>query len=325
MFFLVFFSSCTTLFFGADPEKKLGESYDYLTETIDERYSLFEVKDGKWEAAKKEYRALLKDSMTNEELLNVMGDLVGTLKDGHTNVYGGFNYSRYWDWYLDYPTNFDYEIIERNYLKRDHWRTGPFLHSVIDSVAYVYYGSFSPSISGKALKHLMDRIRPMKGVIFDIRNNGGGKLNNVKKLASVFADTTRVIHDFYFKTEDGFTEKIPYKIKATKKPFKKPVIILTNRKSYSAATFFPSGMTVFPHVKIMGDDTGGGGGIPYFFELPNGWKFRASTTKTIDSKGRNIEPGIPPDIEVHMNPEDRAKGKDSIIEAALELILKGEN
>ncbi len=318
-------SSCARLFFGKDAGKTIGESYDYLTETIDERYSLFDVKDVKWEDAKKEYRALLTDSMTNEDLLNVMGHLVGNLKDGHTNVYGGFNYSRYWDWYLDYPTNFDFEVIERNYLKKNHWRTGPFLHTIIDSVAYVYYGSFSPPISGKNLKHLMDRVRPMKGVIFDIRNNGGGKLNNVKKIASVFADSTRVIHDFYFKTKDGFSEKIPYKIKAQKKRFTKPVIVLTNRKSYSAATFFPSGMAAFPHIKVMGDHTGGGGGIPYFFELPNGWTFRASTTRTIDTKGRNIEPGIPPDIEVHIKPEDRAKGIDSIIEAALDLIRNTKN
>ena len=218
-----------------------------------------------------------------------------------------------------------FETIERNYLGRKHWRTGPFLHTVIDSVGYIYYGSFSPSISGKHLKTVFDRMSNCKAVIFDIRNNGGGKLNNVKRLASQFADSTRRVHNFYFKTGPGkedFTKPIGYTVKPAKNAFTKPVVVLINRKSYSAATFFPSAMRAFPHVTIMGDHSGGGGGIPYHFELPNGWGFRISTTRTISALGENIEPGILPDIRVHMNDEDLKKGKDTMIEKALNFLKK---
>lgn len=319
-------SSCTTLFFGQDPSGKNLETYEYLTSAIDERYALFDIKEVDWELAKSEYRNLMSDSLTDQELLKVMGHLIGNLEDGHTNIYGQFDYSRYWDWYLDYPSNFDFELIERHYLNKNYWRTGPFFHTEIDSIAYVYYGSFSPLISGKQLNYLLDKIAPMKGVVFDIRNNGGGKLLNVKILMSAFADTTRVTHDFYFKTgagKDDFTEKVNYTIKPHKKAFnKKPVVVLTNRKSYSGATFFPAGMRVFPHVTIMGDHTGGGGGVPYHFELPNGWIFRLSATRTIDSRGKNIEPGILPDVEAFLDEKAADKGVDTVIEKAIVFIKK---
>ncbi len=322
----VFLTSCASVFFGSDESGSNFESYDYLTKTIDARYSLFDIKDVDWELAKDEYRALINDSLSDQDFLKVMGHLIGNLEDGHTNIYGVFDYTRYWDWYLNYPSNYDPELIERHYLNKNYWRTGPFSHTIIDSIAYIYYGSFSTPISGKHLNFLLDRIAPMKGVVFDIRNNGGGKLSNVKRLLSAFADTTRVSHDFYFKNgpgKDDFSEPIKYKIKPHKKAFnKKPVVVLTNRKSYSAATFFPSGMQVFPHVTLMGDHSGGGGGVPYHFELPNGWIFRLSATRTIDSKGQNIEPGITPEIEAFLDEKAARKGVDTVIEKAIVFIKK---
>lgn len=312
---------------GADPIDTPEGNYDYLCEIIDTRYSLFDLKKNDWETSKKEYRKLLRDSMTDEELLDVFDRLVGSLDDGHSNVYGGFNYTRNWDWYLDYPANFDETVMTRNYLGKKHWRSGAFQHTIIDSIGYIYYGSFSQPISGKHMKAVFDRMKDCKGIIFDIRHNGGGKLNNVKKLAAQFADKERKLHNFYFKTGPGaeeFTDSIGYSVKPAKNAFTKPTVILINRHSYSAGTFFPSAVREFPHVTIMGDHSGGGGGIPFHFELPNGWGFRISTTRTVDRTGYNIEPGIEPDIAVSLEEEELRKGKDSMIEAALEFIKEGK-
>ena len=329
-FFLIctLLTSCSALFFGTETTADPHKNYDYLCEIIDTRYSLFNIKKNDWESSKKEYRKLLRDSMNDEELLEVFDELVGSLEDGHSNVYTSFNYTRHWDWYLDFPVNFNFEIIERNYLGRKHWRTGPFLHTILeDSIGYVYYGSFSPSISGKQLKAVFGRMNKCKAVIFDIRNNGGGKLSNVKRIARQFADSTRSVHSFYFKNGPGkedFSKAIGYTVKPAKNAFTKPVVILMNRKSYSAATFFPAAMRAFPHVTIMGDQSGGGGGIPYHFELPNGWSFRISTTRTISALGENIEPGILPDIRVHLSEEDLKNGKDTMIERAMAFLNQKE-
>jgi hypothetical protein len=317
---LLFLASCSRLFFGPDVKGTPTECFDYLEYEVGRRYSLFETKGLEWDSILATYRPMIHDTMSGEELLDVLGALVGELQDGHVNIYTDWNYSRNWDWYLDYPSNYDSELIERHYLGKKHWRTGPFWHTVIDSVAYVYYGSFSRPISGKTLNALMEKVKDCKGLVFDIRNNGGGKLSNVKSIASRFADTTRAPLQFYFKSgseQDQFAGPFDYIVKpVTKNAFVKPVVILTNRKSYSAATFFPALMSAYPHVTIMGDTSGGGGGIPYHLELPNGWNFRLSTTITKDASGRNIELGIPPDINVSLDEEKAAKGIDTVIEAA---------
>ncbi|MDD3011375.1 MAG: S41 family peptidase, partial [Bacteroidales bacterium] len=95
------------------------------------------------------------------------------------------------------------------------------------------------------------------------------------------------------------------------------VVVLTNRSCYSATNDFVARMKVLDHVTIMGDKTGGGGGLPIYNELPNGWKYRFSATQTYDAEGVNIEGGIAPDIWVSLNPEDEANGVDSMIEAAV--------
>jgi len=322
--------SCADIFMGPDIRNTPRTNFDYLCKTIEERYSLFEIKNIDWDSVKTKYSGKIDNDMTRDELFEVLGSMLGELEDGHVNIDTDWDYARNWDWYLDYPANFNFNILERNYLGRKHWRPGPFLAAILpDSIGYVYYASFAPPIKAGELNALFDYLKNCKAVIFDIRSNGGGKLDNVRKIAERFADTTRLGAKFYYKSGKGkndFDGPFDYDIKPSKGTrFTKDVVILTNRKSYSASTFFPAIMSAFPHVKLMGDKTGGGGGIPYYFELPNGWPFRFSTTYTIDSKGRNIELGIEPDIQVEMLPEDEAKGVDTMIEKARAFLLEKMN
>jgi hypothetical protein len=323
---LVLTTACTRLFFGIDLHGTPRETYDDLCLNIEQRYSLFEQKKIDWPAVKARYASQLRDSMDKEELFAVLGGLLGELQDGHVNIYTDWDVARNWDWYLDYPANFNFNIVERNYLGKHHRRSGPFLVSKLDSIGYVYYSSFSTPLREKSLENVLDYLADCRGIVLDIRSNGGGKLDNTRLIASHFADTTRTALQFHFKSGPGagdFDGPFPYEIKPSKKSrYLKPVVILTNRKSYSAATFFPAIMAAFPQVTIMGDTTGGGGGIPWQFELANGWTYRFSTSNTIDSKGRNIEFGIPPDVVVQLDPADECCGVDTMIERAFEFLRK---
>lgn len=79
-------------------------------------------------------------------------------------------------------------------------------------------------------------------------------------------------------------------------------------------------MKGLPLVTIMGDITGGGGGLPMSSELPNGWGVRYSSTQTLDFDGNHIEHGIAPDYFVSLKPEDVARGEDTLIESAIRYI-----
>ena len=77
-------------------------------------------------------------------------------------------------------------------------------------------------------------------------------------------------------------------------------------------------MKQLPNVKIVGDKTGGGSGMPFTSEIPIGWSIRFSASPIYDPNMNQLEFGIDPDIKVDMTSEDMNKGKDSIIEAALQ-------
>ena len=80
-------------------------------------------------------------------------------------------------------------------------------------------------------------------------------------------------------------------------------------------------MRLLPQVTVMGDRTGGGSGLPFSSELPNGWSVRFSACPVLDVNKQHTEFGIDPDIAVAITGEDIMKGRDTIIEAAIGLLL----
>ena len=91
------------------------ENFEALWKILDENYCFFEYKDIDWNEIHDRYKTQISDTMNQYVLFDVLGDMLNELKDGHTNLISTFNMSRYWDWYLDYPDNFDSDIQE-NYL-----------------------------------------------------------------------------------------------------------------------------------------------------------------------------------------------------------------
>lgn len=79
-------------------------------------------------------------------------------------------------------------------------------------------------------------------------------------------------------------------------------------------------MKQLPHVTILGDKTGGGSGLPFSSELPNGWSIRFSASPMFDPEMNQLEFGIAPDRKVDMISEDMRKGKDTMIELACDLL-----
>ena len=94
--------------------------------------------------------------------------------------------------------------------------------------------------------------------------------------------------------------------------------MLTNRGVFSAANEFVKYMKCFPKVTIVGDRTGGGAGLPFSAELPNGWGVRFSACPMYDRDRQCTEFGIDPDYFVSQSDADFLRGRDSLIEWARE-------
>lgn len=321
---LVLVFSCEEQFISPDPVSNNLSNFDFLWEDVRNRYSFFELKEIDWEDIRKTYRPLVKESMSQQQFFDLMAAMLYELKDGHVNLTSAFDRSRNWDWYLGYPANYNQSVVERNYLMSDFRITGPLRNQMIESVLYVNYASFGSTISDSHLDILMERAATAKGIIIDVRNNGGGNLSNARKLASCFTDEPVAYARERRKIgpgPDDFSEWQTLTIPVKKGlRFKGPVIVLSNRACYSATTFFAQMMKSLPNAKILGDQTGGGGGAPSSGELPNGWQYRLSVTQTVNLDGEQIETGVLADIFVSLRQEDTRRNRDTLIETALRML-----
>ncbi len=303
-----------------DPVK----NFEYLWKTLDEKYVFFEYKDINWDSIYHEFRPQVTHAMKQEDFFYLMDDLLFLMKDGHVNLYSQFGSSRSHTWFMESPLNFNRTNIFQTYLGIDASHSGPFVSQVIDSVAYIYYESFSSEIKANDIDALIRDYSDLNGIIIDVRSNGGGSSRNGRILASRFADKTRHVSNHLYKrgpAHDDFHEPFAqYLSPEGAQQFLKPVVILMNRFSYSATNDFILKMSALPHVTLMGDKSGGGGGIPVDKELPNGWLLRYSATMTLDPEGFNVEHGIQPDVRINLRVSFEVHGRDNILEYAIRYI-----
>jgi C-terminal processing protease CtpA/Prc len=193
-----------------------------------------------------------------------------------------------------------------------------------DNVAYLRYESFSSGIGETNLDYVIDKFSLCKGLIIDVRENGGGYLSNSDLLTARFVNEKTAVGYIQHKTGKGhtdFSKPFPKYIEpSTRLRYQKPVVVLTNRRCFSATNDFVNAMRYCPNVLILGDTTGGGSGLPFSSELPNGWSVRFSASPMFNADMQPIEFGIEPDIPVDLLSADIQKGQDTLIETARKLI-----
>ena len=262
--------------------------------------------------------------MTDDWLFEVLGNMLGELRDGHVNMYAPFDNARYWSWKEDYPANFSDSLLRR-YLGTDYKiASGLEYRKLDDNIGYVYCPSFANGIGDGNLDEVMLYLAPCNGLILDIRGNGGGQLTTAEKLAGRFTDETILVGYMCHKTGPGhndFSKPEEQKLKPSSGiRWHKKVVVLTNRGVFSAANEFVKYMKCCPNVVVVGDKTGGGAGMPFSSELPNGWAVRFSACPMYDRDMQCTEFGIEPDYNVQLADGDFCNGKDTLIEYARMLI-----
>ena len=310
--------------FANDPQG----NFDALWTIIDEHYCFFEYKDIDWNEVGQRYRAQVRSEMTSEELFDVCAQMLKELKDGHTNLISSWDVSRYWIW-EQYPENYDERIIDQYYLNFNYRQASGIKYQILsNNIGYMHYGDFGSNIGEGNLDMILSYLAVCDGLVIDVRGNGGGFLMNVETLVGRFI--TEPIHAGYISHKTGpghdeFSEPYAYYFEPAddyRIKFMKPIVVLANRASFSATNNFVSIMKMLPNVRVVGDTTGGGSGMPFTSELPNGWNVRFSACSILDATGRETEFGTEPSegYKVDMSESDMAAGRDTILETAFAAI-----
>ncbi len=304
-------------------------NFEALWSILDEHYCFFDSKNVDWDKVHDTYSRRISDRMTREELFIVCADMLAELRDGHVNLSAPFNTSYYRAWWSDYPQNFNKRLIEESYFNFNYRQSSGMMYGFLENnIGYIYYESFSSPVGEGNLDYALNFLSTANGLIIDVRDNGGGSLTNVETFVARFIDRPTLVGYISHKTGPGHNDfSEPYAI--TYRPaqegrvrWAKPIVVLTNRSTFSAANNFASVMKNLPGVTIVGSVTGGGSGVPFSSELPCGWGIRFSACSMLDALGESTEGGITPSegCAVDLDPLDALSGRDTILEKAIEIL-----
>lgn len=313
---------------SSEPEK----NFEYLWQTFDRNYAIFGAKNVDWNALYKIYRPRVTSKTSDDELFDIMASLIGHLNDNHVRLFSSarsFQSGILGEMKME---DFSLDLIKETYLKGkfQQRRNGVFHYGWLsDSIGYFHFRGFGQiEESTAAIDEIIREFKDAKGMVIDVRSNGGGDDRVGKLIADRFADRKRL----YMKTQirngprhDDFTQpKYWYVEPDGPIQFTKPVILLTHRFSVSAAENFALAMRVLPHVTVVGDATSGVFADVYGDRLPNGWRFSVSFKLFVDQNDFCWEGiGVPMDIRQTNTKKDIEQKKDKVIDLAVALIESG--
>ena len=317
-------ASCEKIALEPNPSVDNVSIYDEYWKIFNEKYAMFDAKNVNWEELENITRPLVNNTISQDSLFSVLASMTITLKDGHTvlidyeSSIGGF-----FDIEEGYPKNLNEDLVNL-YLKGDVKQQGDGLSYVIldENIGYITYRDFEKEVTNEMMDAMLTDLKDTKGIILDVRGNGGGDPSYAALMASHFADKEMSIGFERFKTGPGkneFTDSPAMITPSTGVNYTKPVMVLTNRGCYSATTTLIYSMNPLGHVKFIGGRTGGGSGSVADGYLANGWYYSLSTSEFIDNDGLHLDDGFDPDIMVDIDEDDLTK--DEIIERAIEEIL----
>ena len=153
--------------------------------------------------------------------------------------------------------------------------------------------------------------KKIRGMILDVRNNGGGNIHLQLMAILQGKPLARV------KMRNGPEQLQPALY------WDKPVVVLINERSFSDAEVFPFMFKEAGLGKVIGVPTAGGVIGTNDITLSDGSRFRVPRTGFWSMDGTNLEGlGVKPDILVEETSEDRRTGRDPQLVKGIEVVLE---
>ena len=159
-----------------------------------------------------------------------------------------------------------------------------------------------------------------KGIIVDLRNNGGGLLDASIKILSDFVADAVVV-----RTEGRrFGDTGDLKTGRDGSLLELPLVVLVNEGSASASEIFAGAIQDLNRGLVVGRKTFGKGSVQNVIPLSNGANLKITVSEWLTPNGRSIqEHGIDPHVLVEFD-ENAPEGVDQVLERALNLIGTSE-
>ncbi len=188
-------------------------------------------------------------------------------------------------------------------------------------ILYLRVTSFDKKVVSSIKKALKEN-KYAKGIIFDLRNNPGGLLDQAVGLVDLFVDKGVIV------SQKGRIESENEEYKAHRKTTlkrKTPIVVLVNGGSASASEIVSGALQDFHRAVIVGEKTFGKGSVQVILPLGKGEGLRLTVARYYLPSGRTIQAkGITPDVEVYPGEVKVKEDEFMLKEAELKKHLKAE-
>ena len=178
-------------------------NFEALWRIMDEHYCFFKEKGIDWDSIHAVYKPQFNSGMSESQQLEVLGNMLAELRDGHVNLFASFDYSRYWGFHENYPKNYSDSLV-RAYLGTDYRISNGMRYRILDdNIGYLRVSTFENTIGAGNLDEIFLYFQPCLGLIIDLRDNGGGMLTSAETLAARFTDEETLVGYMRHKTGKG--------------------------------------------------------------------------------------------------------------------------
>ena len=165
----------------------------------------------------------------------------------------------------------------------------------MDDVLYLHIASFDQKVVESVKKAIADH-NNTKGIIFDLRNNPGGLLDQATGLVDMFVDHGVIVSQ---KGKNKY-ENVEYKAHKEGTDTKTPLVVLVNGGSASASEIVSGALQDFNRSVTVGEKTFGKGSVQIVLPVGKDEALKLTVARYYLPSGRTIQnKGVTPDIIVH--------------------------
>ena len=187
------------------------------------------------------------------------------------------------------------------------------------NIGYLQLSRFSDDTTELATKAAQDfKAKNVKGIVLDVRNNGGGLLSTAVDVSSLWLNDKIVVSE----KEGGKTTNV---LRTGNNPILEgiPTKMLINEGSASASEILAGALRDNGAAELVGTKSFGKGSVQELVDLPGGAKLKVTVARWFTPKDKNIDKaGIEPSVKVELTPEDFKQDKDPQKAKAIELLTK---
>jgi len=192
-----------------------------------------------------------------------------------------------------------------------------------DDIGYVQITTFGDKTTPELRAVLEDLMaQNPRGLVIDLRNNGGGYLHTSVEVASEFIGEGVILYEQY-----GNGERTTYQALRNGQATEIPLVVLVNEGTASASEIVAGAIQDYGRGKLVGVTTFGKGSVQNWAPLSNDQgAVRVTIAKWLTPNERALSgEGLQPDVEVEFTEEDFKADLDPQLDKAIEILLEELN